>query len=421
MAIESIKDQVSKRDETRTLFAGLILQRLRADGVTKAEFDSSQFVVRVFDGKGVLNSSLMLEQAFQEYHAAPADDKDEVLDRYLDTVRIIGTTLPPSLKSAAIHLLPRVAPRMMLEEMELSAKVQSLAVTASSGCLTHASSKDFGAHHCLSLVYDFPTHVVTLHEKTLYDWGTTFDEVREIAMRNLERMSEEPFDELCPGLYVSPFSDNHDSSRLLLIDKIRNECKVAGEHIALVLNRDTLLIADSANVTAMQTALAVASTTLQEPRPYSAHMLVLRGDKWQDFSLNDFHPAFDDMRQSQLYSAADMYGRQKKLLDTLHEKTASAIGVAEFMVLREPTTDELFSFGTWTEGFETLLPVTDTIVLIQPSKPENVRTMRCSFAKALEVVPHLMEPVGCYPMRYRVTQFPTEAQLELLRDPNSDR
>jgi hypothetical protein len=186
--------------------------------------------------------------------------------------------------------------------------------------------------------------------------------------------------------------------------------------VALLLNRDTLLIVDSSNPAALQAAAAIASTTMQEPRPYSAFPLVLRDGRWEDFQLNEFHPAFNDFRHLLIYGAADIYGRQKDLLELFYEKTKQDLFVATCVVLQDPVSEELFSFATWTSGVDTLLPASEYLVLIQPDQPESVRTKRCKFERALQVVPHLLEATGQYPARYRVKGFPTPDELNLLAE-----
>jgi hypothetical protein len=415
MAIRTVQ-KVSQRDEVQTRFAGLVLQRLRSDGVTRAQFDGEHFAIRIFDGHGTVKTSIMLEKAFAEFMETAADQRNEVIYRYIAAARTAGSSLPTTLRRASYNILPRVAPRFVLEEMEFNAHIRGLelSIPAASNSFSTVPHIAISRDHCLTAVYDFPTHVVTLQCKSLLDWGTSFEDVLEIGMRNLTKISEEPFEELCEGLYVSPYSDNHDASRILLTDKIRSECRVKGEHVALLLNRDTLLIADSSIPAALQAAASVASTTMQEPRPYSALPLVLDGNVWHDFQLNEFHPAYDDFSHMRLFAFADMYKRQKELLESFHERTQQEVFAATCVVLKDPGTDELFSFGTWTEGVDTLLPESDYIVFVQPSKPENEQTTRCRFSRALQVVPHLLQDTGLYPQRYLVRGFPSEKEMREL-------
>jgi hypothetical protein len=92
----------------------------------------------------------------------------------------------------------------------------------------------------VSLVYDLPESILLLQQHHLDDWGVSFDAALGAAVRNLEEISHEPFDSPAPGVWRSPWRDNHDAARLVLTEVIRAH-EVAGDPVVVVANRDTLL------------------------------------------------------------------------------------------------------------------------------------------------------------------------------------
>ena len=56
-------------------------------------------------------------------------------------------------------------------------------------------------------------------------------------MNNQSEISQENFTCPAPGVWASPWRDNYDASRLVLLDLIRRH-KVKGDYVAMVPNRD---------------------------------------------------------------------------------------------------------------------------------------------------------------------------------------
>jgi len=73
-------------------------------------------------------------------------------------------------------------------------------------------------------------------------------------------------------------------------------------------------------------------------------------------------PSYKDFRQLQLQSLGQDYSEQTTLLDKLHENSGEDVFVATFSVVQSPE-GELFSYATWTETTNSLLPKTDVLVL----------------------------------------------------------
>ena len=80
--------------------------------------------------------------------------------------------------------------------------------------------------------------------------------------------------------------------------------------------------------------------------------------------------------------------------------------MANFSAIKRPD-GKVFSYATWTDTTNSLLPKTDTLVLGRlGSEPQMVE-----WEKVVEVVGDLMEAVDIYPPRFRVRGFPSDEQL----------
>jgi hypothetical protein len=73
------------------------------------------------------------------------------------------------------------------------------------------------------------------------------------------------------------------------------------------------------------------------------------------------------------------------------------------------------SFTVWTDGITSLLPRTDKVSFIQGDSIRGDKIVAfADWARVQDVVGDLMKPVGLYPQRFRVEQFPTGEQLKAI-------
>src|SRR5690606_34062769 len=114
------------------------------------------------------------------------------------------------------------------------------------------------------------------------NWGVSFYEALEAAQRNLEQMGKIAFAQIGEGLFASATGDNYDASRLVLLELVRR-FPLRGTPIAMVPNRDTLLLTGEDDVQGLEMLAKIAADSLNQPRPISTIAIRLEGDQWRSW------------------------------------------------------------------------------------------------------------------------------------------
>ena len=113
------------------------------------------------------------------------------------------------------------------------------------------------------------------------------EEALEVALGNLGGIPAEVA-RVGEGLYVLRSGDSYDATRLLLLDLVRS-LEVQGEPVAMVPNRDTLLISGTEDQAGLALMLALAGQGLEERYALSGVPLILGEGGWSDW-LPTYHP-----------------------------------------------------------------------------------------------------------------------------------
>jgi hypothetical protein len=391
---------------SRDQFAKLVMAEIaRHDSSAKLQYDAAQFLIDQ-NGEGFIN----LSNLYQEYCHVPRGERAAMLQRFVrGCVGATGFDLPAEFDDVHPDLLPVVRSRFYLEAVELQSRARG--------------GKDFqppqqliGDHLALSLVFDMPQAMRSIIQDDLDRWGVSFYEAVEAARRNLEQMGNVAFASLqghgAGGIYFSANGDNYDASRLLMLDLIR-KFDVRGDHVAMVPNRDSLIITGSDDEAGLAVMIKAAEDSFDKPRPISTIALRLAGDEWETWQPDRGSPHFAKFHELKVRTVGMEYNDQKELLDKIHESTGEDVFVASFSAVQQKDSGRVTSYGVWAEGVPTLLPETDDLVLMRgnPQTDDIHVAASGSWQRVREIAGDLLQPLGIYPERYRVTEFPTEQQL----------
>lgn len=357
-------------------------------------------------------SFVFLGHARREYDEAPAGEQERVLARrFWSSIDAAASDDP---KRVLRGVLPRLRDRAWFSAVRRQAELE---LGADEGAidevmLPHRVLNDDLAVH---LAWELPTSMMELGPDRLEAWGVSFEAAYSQAKANLKARSTRPFDMPAPGLYVSPYHDGLDATRMVL-PELFEALEVKGRPVVLAPTHDILFVTGDEDAEGLTQAAAWAEEALLEPRAHSAVAFRLEAGAWKPWMPEKGHPAWGKLKLLALQTLASAYARQKEVLEALLEANGHELFVGTMRAFRGPSGD-IFTASAWTEGVEALLPRTDRIDFVRLGPTGSAtggQVWSTSFEVALETVGELMEASGDLPERYRVRGFPTPEQLEAM-------
>src|SRR4051812_26712709 len=330
---------------TQDKFSQIVLAELRKlDPASQYDYNAERFQIARPDD-GFIN----LGNIYQEYCRAEKTERDAVLRRFLrNCISTKSYELPAEFDDIHPDLLPVVRSRFYLESVLLQARVRG-------NDPIDVPQQIIGEHLALSLVYDLPSAMRTISQTDLDKWEVSFYEAVEAARRNLEQMGEIAFATLDSCVYASATGDNYDASRLVMLDLIRR-FEVKGDYVAMVPNRDTLVVTGSEDDPGLTIMAKIAEESYEKPRPISTVALRLEGDDWQPWLPLRSSPSFAKYHELRLRNVAAEYNDQKELLDEVHAASGAGLYVAQFNAMQNKASGQVTSYSVWSEGLDILLP-----------------------------------------------------------------
>jgi hypothetical protein len=389
---------------THEQFSRIVQKVLREKGIEgDLVYDAQKFSIDVMTSRG-LAQTFMLGNAYDDYCRVPASERKNVLEGYLAP----HAEVPATLNEAVTNVFPRVQMRSFFEQIALQSKIGLLPA----GDHALMPRRPLAERFAISLVFDSPFQVAYLANSKLKEWSTTFDELLPRAITNLERITPEPFQRLSDGLYYSQYNDTHDATRLLLNHRV-TECRVQGRTIAAIPNRNRLFISGEDDHVALTKMIEMIEQSLQqESRSMPVFPLVFNGATWELWKVPANHPLKEKFDYFEALGMNEEYGAQKELLEALHEKEGSEFFVATFVAYQHKD-GGIMTCSTITKDVPTMLPKTEQVTFVRIEPSEVVATV--PWEEAAQLLGERLKPVGLYPERYFVEQFPTDAECVRLK------
>ncbi len=385
-------------------FVTLVKQELRRQGVTEnIAYIEEDFALSIGDPESDNTNRMYLHNMFSDYNSVPRSERAETLERY---VRSLQAEKPPEdFESAQERLLPRVRERAYLAALNLRQ-------TLLGEDPLNPSLQNLNERLAATIVYDDEYHVAEYHKPMEEALNVPADQAFDTAYDNLRKISQEPFTELAPGLYVSPWQDTHDASRLLLTE-IFHRMTLRGDPVAMIPHRDLLFVTGAEDEEGLQMLANAVGESLEETRYVSGDLFRLCDGRWEVFTVDDQHPAAEALSRLRLQFRGWDYGEQAGLLERLNERDGKDIFVANYSLVEQ--NGYCFSYSVWTEGADTLLPQTDYLAFNAEGDGDTVEILMVDWEKAAAIVGDLLEPQGLYPERFRVRTFPSDALFAELK------
>lgn len=379
-------------------FANQLMKQIETiDGVCLLRYDAENFQLIRTDGDGQVN----LANIYEEHCSLPRNERKQHLIALASVFSHSEDELPDDFEEAKSNLRPKIWNRSTFTFLELKARIEG-------GKTPDVPLYPVGSHLYSSLVYDTENAMRSISSEDLEKWGTTYYGANEIARQNLEESSI-AWTRIGDHFHSALSGDNYDSSRVLLLDRIRS-FEVIGEHVAIVPQRDAMYIAGSEDESSLAIMLELTRKTIEEdPRPLCPLPMVLRNDEWLDWRPPKNHvlrPQFDDL---ELHFLGGLYSDQKELLNELFQVDVDeAAFVSDFSAIQQEDTNQLQSYCVWGRDVDSLLPRTQHIVFADDSGV----LASGEWEHVASFVGNLMEEVeDYYPTRYRVREFPSSEQL----------
>jgi len=384
-------------------FAQQLIDDLRRAGEEREiRYDAEQFQLHVAG-----DSFLNLANVYRNYCDADAADRQKLLQSTVRSWCSQSFEMPQEFGDARPDVYPTVRSRSYFEFARLQAQMNG----AATGPML--PTKPIADHLAIGLVYDLPSAMRSITASDLETWDISFFEALEAACENLAKM---PFrvSQTESGVYIVATGDSYDASRLLLLDFF--EFEFAGHAVAMVPNRELLLVTGSENTEGLAMLAGIGDEALQQPRPISGRMVRCDDGDWSTWLPEEDQPSYADLAKLVLRSDYQDYAEQKDLFDALAEREGSTSFTSSYSAV-ETKAGQFFSYCLWTEGSDVLLPQTDLIVFGRPGALNNERNRQieiiasASWEKARGICGHRLEPTDHYPIRHRARSFPSATEL----------
>ncbi len=381
-------------------FAELMMDALRRAGIEEFEYNDEDYSIRIAGEEG---RTMYLGNLYEDFLHLEGGQAE--LDQFfLRNIQASFSELPETFEQARARLFPVVRERVFSEFIVLRARLGD-----GDKLRDGLPGRVISDYLTALLGYDSEFSIGYVSQSTLDDWGVSWTEAFDAACANLLANSGDGFREVKPGVYASPWSDNYDSSRLL-VPELLTDLNVKGRPVVVIPNRDTLLVTGDGDIDGLVAMLELTANALDEARPMRARPLVWVDGSWQNYFPTVDSPVVRMIEELNLRSAGSDYAEQKELLDAIHEKEMKDVFVASYTIVQKDETGELFSYCVWSEALtDQWLPETDQVFLLT----EDGKTYLIPWE---DLMNHFgssyLADEGVFPRRYRATAFPEHVRIE---------
>jgi len=374
---------------------------LQGQGCTDIQAFPERMEMKASRNGGV--HTISLSNLRREYEKVPRGERQALLQKFLASL-LVDHALPSSYDQARSKLMPVVR---STGGMGIARQATNLP-DAQPGA--QAAARPLVADVVVALVIDLPDSMMYVQERSLTDWGVTWEQALQDALDNLRSLPEHGgWSEIAPGVWSGEWGDTYESSRLLLPDLIYR--LGIADPVAMAPFRNALLVTSAANGPGIAHLVQIAHNALDaQGRWVSFELLRLQGTTWTRFELSG--DAAAQQAQMLVRSQAEDYEGQRQVLEGQHEAQALDLFVASYTLMQKEG-GPLTSYSVWSDGVDTLLPQAHSIVMLYRDGEENWHT-RLAWSTVFEHFGHLMEPTDHIPARYRVRQFPDRSALQAL-------
>lgn len=394
----SARDAPPGRDE----FGEALLARLRQAGGADLTYDTELFQIRPLGDDGIV---LNLENPYSEYRQATPETRDALIDQFAQAwISVQRERVPPRFAAAKQKLLPAIRHRSYLSRSALQSRIDATKPI-------EIPFADVNQELILTLVYQLTGAVQVITREVLGGWSAPFEDAMSAAWQNLAENARPRFASPLPGLYACEEHGPYDAA-LALLPGTFDDVRVAGDRLVMMPNRNTLLITGTDERDGVAAMAMLAEGELDDPRRISGTMFRACGGQLVPWLPEGDDELFRACKSLVLRTIEADYQDQGLMLAALPPGEYGDAQVSDIEIEDGRTTFERFSWCDWKEGLPALLPRAERIRFLPTNAADSFFV---PWDAAHNVLGKLMEPLGLYPERYRVSAFPSNDDLDLLR------
>jgi hypothetical protein len=388
----------------RDRFARQVLATARSAGIAQAWYDREQFAVgyRRVAGTGDPDGWIYLGNVFHECQGAGRAERARRIAQLVENV-VHHQAMPDTWAAARADLRP----------------VLRAGTFARSGPAGGPLRRPALPYLDELVVIDRPTTMGYVSRETAASWGVPDSEIYATARANLGALAtlpDPPADGAAGGAgAVLRFVDSGDGyfvSRLLLDGWLGGlTAHVGGRPVAFVPDHNTLIVTrDDPDLLGKLYELA-GNEYEQAARQLSPVGYALDPyGRLAPYQAPDGHPLAAVVGRAQALLSTSEYAAQAQALRAEYEADGRDVFVATLSRAKRPD-GTAFTFATWAEGVDTLLPRADHVGIAADDHPPFFVAWD-TLAREVD-----LEPVdGVRPERYRLTTWPPAGVVQRLRD-----
>lgn len=386
------------RDE----FAASLARQAAKRGVPGWRFDPTEGTLTHPDS----GQKLFVTNSWLEYSGAARAARSALMEKYLSLMlKSSGDEVPKLWGAAAKNLYACLRSRYQLMSHTIEARYRP------GGGPRAPLSRAWHGDIDVVLMYDCGPYLFQVTAETADPWGETPDALFDRARANLAALPKPDWHELGDGVFQIVSEVSFEESFALVSD-VWKSLPIPGDPVVAIPNRGVLLATGADTPAGLLRLIAEARRSMQEkPWPLSGLLLRRVADAWQPF-VPDARVA-PAARSLEIVSDALTYSEQQQALEKFFEHEGVDVYVGKFDLMRKGSDgDELQSWCSWTEGVDTLLPRTDTVILGRIDDAH--KPIILPWADMARICGHYLQRTEDDPPRFRVNAFPAAEWSQLI-------
>ncbi|MDB4961968.1 MAG: hypothetical protein JWP01_1967 [Myxococcales bacterium] len=311
--------------------------------------------------------------------------------------------------TAASGVLPSLRERVVIEvDANLRAR-RDPKIHSSDSPADTVPYQPVGDELALGLVEDRAETITWITTKALVPYGGSFDPLLASATRQLLARKAPAMTTIRPGSYR--FDGDEYGATHVVLGRLDRGLEVQGDPIALFSSRETVFVTGSKDVEGVEAILAAAEVEAAKPRAWIPRLLRATANGWEPVTGL---PAFLEVQRTA--QVAD-YERQTELLRELAQDGGTSdedAFTAKVVGMENKALGRIITMATLTQTVDTLLPQVDLVDLALWENEAARHIGLVTFSSLQATLGTRMVKTSLWPPRYRISSFPTAAEIKKL-------